>query len=212
MFVRGVMKNTLEIKSPSKLALEALGSSISYQAYRELVSEHVQKGSSTGANQSEALTQYTLLNDSRMRRLDKTTKIPDYLQDILKSLNGNQTWLVLTESWCGDAAHSLPVMNKFAEISEKIDFRVVLRDEHLDLMNAFLTNGNQAIPKLIVLDSATNELIGEWGPRPTMATELVNSYKEKHGSLTPEFKQDLQVWYNKNKGQSIIDDLATLVR
>jgi len=206
------MKNTLEIKSPSELALEALGNSISYQAYRELVSEHVQEGTSTGTNQSEALTQYTLLNDSRMRRLDKTTKIPDNVQDILKNLKESQTWLVLTESWCGDAAHSLPVMNKFAETSEKIDFRVVLRDENLDLMNAFLTNGNQAIPKLIVLDSVTNEFLGEWGPRPTMATELVNSFKEKHGSLTPEFKQDLQVWYNKNKGQSIIDDLVTLVR
>jgi hypothetical protein len=147
-----------------------------------------------------------------MRRLDKTTKIPDDIQDRLINLKGNQTWLVLTESWCGDAAHSLPVMNKFAEISDKIDLKIVLRDEHLVLMNSFLTNGNQAIPKLIVLDASTNELIGEWGPRPSMATELVNSYKEEHGSLTPEFKQDLQVWYNKNKGESIIDDLVKLIK
>ena len=212
MSVIEVMKNTIEIKTPIELAVEALDNSISYQAYRELVSDHVQKATSTGPNQSEALSQYTLLNDSRMRRLDKTTKISDDVQDRLKNLKGNQTWLVLTESWCGDAAHSLPVMNKFAEISDKIDFKIVLRDEHLDLMNAFLTNGNQAIPKLIVLDSSTNQLIGEWGPRPTIAREMVNSYKEEHGSLTPEFKQDLQVWYNKNKGQNIIEDLLKLVK
>ena len=212
MFVRVGMKNTLEIKNPTELAVKALDNSISYQTYRDLVSEHVQKGTSTGPDQSEALTQYTLLNDSRMRRLDKTTKIPDDVQDRLKNFKGNQTWLVLTESWCGDAAHSLPVMNKFAEISDNIDLKIVLRDKNLGLMTAFLTNGNQAIPKLIVLDSATNELIGEWGPRPSIATEMVNAYKEEHGELTPDFKQDLQLWYNKNKGQSIIDDLITLIR
>lgn len=212
MFVRVEMKNIVEINTPVELANKALENSISYKAYRELVSDHVQKTTSTGPNQSEALTQYTLLNDSRMRRLDKTTKIPDEVQNKLKNLKRNQTWLVLTESWCGDAAHSLPVMNKFAEISDKIDLKIVLRDEHLDLMNSFLTNGNQAIPKLIVLDSSTNQLIGEWGPRPSFATAMVNSYKEEHGGLTPEFKQDLQVWYNKNKGQSIIEDLIKLVK
>ena len=109
------MKNTLEIKSPTELAIRALENSISYQSYRKLVSSHVQNGTSTGPNQTEALAQYTLLNDSRMRRLDKTTKIPDSVQNKLQNLKSNQIWLVLTESWCGDAAQSMPVMNKFAE-------------------------------------------------------------------------------------------------
>jgi hypothetical protein len=26
--------------------------------------------------------------------------------------------------------------------------------------------------------------------------------------LTPEFKEELQVWYNKNKGQNIIEDIT----
>jgi hypothetical protein len=206
------MKNTIEIENPVQLALKAMEKGTSYQEYRELVSRHVQNGTSTGPNQSEALTQYTLLNDSRMRRLDKTTKISDNILGRLNDFNGNQTWLVLTESWCGDAAQSMPIMNKLAEVTNKIDLKILQRDEHLDLMNAFLTNGAQSIPKLIVIDTSTNELIGEWGPRPSTATEMVNSYKREHGGLSPEFKQDLQVWYNKDKGVNILEDLTKLLK
>ena len=169
------MKNTIEIENPLQLALKALESATSYQEYRTLVSEHVKNGTSTGPNQTEALTQYTLLNDSRMRRLDKTTKIPDNVVENVKEFKGNQTWLVLTESWCGDAAQSMPIINKLAETTDKIDFRILQRDRHLELMNAFLTNGAQSIPKLIVIDTAMNKLVGEWGPRPSKATEMVSS-------------------------------------
>jgi len=205
------MKRTIEIENPHEIALKAIKGSTSYQEYRELVSRHVSNGSSTGPNQTEALTQYTLLNDSRMRRLDKTTKIPDSILEKINDFKGSQTWLVLTESWCGDAAQSMPIINKLAEGSENINFRVVERDKNPELINAFLTNGAQSIPKLIVLDNNTNRIIGEWGPRPSTATDMVNSYKKEHGSLSPEFKQDLQVWYNKDKGVSVAEDLTKLL-
>jgi hypothetical protein len=54
--------------------------------------------------------------------------------------------------------------------------------------------------------------MGEWGPRPSTATAMVNSYKSEHGSLSPEFKQDLQVWYNKDKGANIAEDLTKLLK
>jgi len=206
------MKRTIEIENPHEIALKAIKGSTSYQEYRELVSRHVSNGSSTGPNQTEALTQYTLLNDSRMRRLDKTTKIPDSILEKINDFKGSQTWLVLTESWCGDAAQSMPIINKLAEGSENINFRVVERDKNPELINAFLTNGAQSIPKLIVLDNNTNRIIGEWGPRPSTATDMVNSYKKEHGSLSPEFKQDLQVWYNKDKGVNIAEDLTKLLK
>ena len=91
-----------------------------------------------------------------------------------------------------------------------IDFKVVLRDENLDLMNAFLTNGSMSIPKLIVIDNDTNE-ISSWGPRPSIATQMVNDYKKEHGALTPEFKEDLQLWYNKDKSQNVIENLQQLI-
>ena len=122
-----------------------------------------------------------------------------------------QTWLVITEGWCGDAAQNLPVINKLAEINTNIKLKLVLRDENLELMDLFLTNGGRSIPKLIALNKQ-NEVLFTWGPRPKVATKMVADYKEKHGSLDPQFKQDLQVWYNKDKGKSVQSDFIELLK
>jgi hypothetical protein len=119
--------------------------------------------------------------------------------------------VVITESWCGDAAHVLPAINKIAELNDNIEMKVVLRDENLELMDAFLTNGGRAIPKVIMVDDATGEVLNTFGPRPSEATNLVNRFKAENGSLTPEFKEDLQYWYNKNKGQNIIKDITKIL-
>jgi hypothetical protein len=98
-----------------------------------------------------------------------------------------------------------------ADLNDQIDLKLVLRDENLELMDLFLTNGGSAIPKLIILDTENN-VINTWGPRPTVATNMVAAYKTEHGSLDADFKQDLQVWYNKNKGKSTQDDLVNLIK
>ncbi|RAJ14972.1 thioredoxin family protein [Olleya aquimaris] len=190
---------------------DSLANSMSYQEYRDLVSTLVNKQSNTGPEVTEALTNYTKLNDRRMKRWDKTVKIDEGLKSNIKNKSINQTWLVITESWCGDAAHVLPVINKLAELNEGIDYRVVLRDENEALMDQFLTNGSRSIAKLILIDNATNNVVATYGPRPSTATTLVNNYKVKHGSLTPEFKEELQQWYNKDKGQTTIADIVTLL-
>ncbi|WP_459210000.1 thioredoxin family protein [Aquimarina rhabdastrellae] len=183
----------------------------SYQEYRALVSELVKENKSTGLTQSEALTNYSMLNDRRMKRLDKTLKIDEAIIEQFKNAETNITWLVLTEGWCGDAAQSLPVINKLAEANDGIDLKVISRDEHDELMNNFLTNGGKAIPKLIAYNTQSKEIVNSWGPRPSEATKMVNDYKEAHGKLDPEFKESLQVWYNKDKGKNIADDLSKLL-
>lgn len=198
-------KNRLEIVQ------EYISKGMDYPRYRELVSQLAKMGKTTGPNQSEAMINYTKLGDRRMARWEKTFKIPEGIQQKLESLDKELVFLVLTESWCGDAAASLPIIHKIAEASPKITLKVVLRDESLDLMDTFLTHGTRSIPKLIVLDKSNDEIIGEWGPRPSIATQMVNDYKREHGKLTDEFKQELQVWYNKNKGQNILDDIVELL-
>ena len=190
---------------------ESLKKSLSYSEYRKLVEELTIQNSTTGNDKSEALAEYTKLNEKRMKRWDKTLKISQETQDSIKAINKKLTWIVLTESWCGDAAHIVPVINKVAEINDNIDLRLVLRDENEDLMNMFLTNGGKAIPKLIAIEKETGNVINTFGPRPFEAIKLVNEYKEKFGTLTPEFKQDLQVWYNKDKGQNTISELQNLL-
>lgn len=198
-------------KNSRTLVEESLKKAISYEEYRRLVTNHVEKGTSSGPNQSEALSNYTLLNNSRMKRLDKTIKIKNDITKKFQNYKGDLTWLVLTESWCGDAAHSMPVMNKLVQLTPNIEFKVVQRHENVELMNEFLTNGKMAIPKLIVYDNNKNEVINNWGSKPSKVVEMIEDIKKIQGKLTSEFKIELQVWYNKDKGKNISEDLSNLL-
>jgi len=189
---------------------DSLQGSMSYSTYRNLVKILVEEKSNSGIEKNEDLANYTVLNDKRMNRWDKTLKISEESQLKLSFFNSNITWLVITESWCGDAAHIVPVLYKIAE-HININFRVVLRDENLELMDMFLTNGARAVPKLIMIDNVSGEVLNTFGPRPSEATQMVLDYKAKHGVITPEFKEDLQLWYNKDKGQNIVNDITELL-
>ncbi len=184
---------------------------MSYQAYTDLVQNLVLEHSSTGNEKTKALLNYTKLNDKRMKRWGKTVKISEDSRKIINTFSRPMTWLTITESWCGDAAHVLPVLNKIAKESEFIEMKIVLRDENPELMDAFLTNENRAIPKVIMMDRETGEILGTYGPRPSEATNYVNTFKAKHGLLTADFKEDLQHWYNTNKGQNIIEDITEIL-
>ncbi len=189
----------------------SLKNSMSYQAYRTLVKQLADNKSTTGADKSEDFVLFTKLNEQRMKRWDKTVKIAEADVAKIQEFKHQATWLVISESWCGDAAHVLPVLNKIAEVNANIRLKIVLRDDNLELMDMFLTNGGRSIPKLIMLDDHTGTVLGTYGPRPSEATNYVSRYKAKHGALTPEFKQDLQHWYNKNKGANVIKDIAELL-
>lgn len=193
------------------LVKKGLETGYNYSEYRNLVSDLAEKGLATGPVQSEALSQYTQLNNSRMRRWDKTLKFSDEAVAKIKSVQQKISWLVLSESWCGDASPALPVMNKITELNPNISLSIILRDENLDIMNQFLTNGGMSIPKLIAIDGDENTVVATWGPRSMKATNLVDTYKAENGQLTAEFKQDLQIFYNKDKGQSILEDLLKLL-
>jgi len=194
-----------------KIIENSLEKSMTYIEFKDLVSKLIQQEKSTGINQSEALLNYSTLNERRMKRLDKTIKLTEQTINVVSKINKKITFLVLMESWCGDGAQTLPIMNKIAELSPNINFKIVLRDENNELMNQFLTNGGKSIPKLIFLDQDNLEVLKSWGPRPSFATEMVNDYKKEHGVLDADFKKDLQVWYNKDKGISTQKDLVELL-
>lgn len=190
---------------------ESLNNSMSYNEYRLLMAELVKNQSTTGLDKSVDMVAYTVLNEQRMKRWDKTIKVSAEAQEKIASFKREVTWLVLTESWCGDAAHVNPVINKVAELSPNIDLKFVLRDENDALMQQFLTNGGKSIPKLIMFDRTSGEVLGTFGPRPAAATQLVRDYLAEHGMITEEFKEILQGWYNKDKGQSTISDLLNIL-
>ena len=193
-----------------QLIEESLKASYTYPEYVKLMEDLLAEGKSTAPQQDENLTEYSKMNLRRMNRWEKTLKISTEAEAKIKAYEGKMIWLVISEGWCGDAAHSLPVIHQLADLNPNIEMRVVLRDQHEDLMNQFLTNGGKSIPKLIMYDVNQNKVIADWGPRPTTATQMVEDYKAEHGKLNPEFKEQLQLWYNKDRGQNIIDDLLKL--
>jgi hypothetical protein len=188
----------------------ALQNSLSYSAYRTFVSKLIGEGKSTGNEQSADLLHYSELNEVRMNRLEKTLKIDLEVLKTLQNLKAKQTWLVISEGWCGDAAQILPIIKLMAETSENIDLKIVLRDENEALMNQFLTNGSKSIPKLIVLDENLN-LVNHWGPRPEAAKNLIIDYKAQHGIVDETAKIALQKWYLDDKGISTMKEIVGII-
>lgn len=192
---------------------QALFRSHSYPEYRKLMADLLKEGKSTAVEQTQERTHYSELNEARMHRLDKTIKIAEENSVKLKTLNKSYLWIVLTESWCGDAAQILPILNKMVlEANQKIELKLALRDENEDLMDHFLTNKAKAIPKLIVIDKATGSVVGDWGPRPQGAIDLIERYKEKFGVIDETAKTELQLWYLHDKGVSTQNEIIQLLQ
>ncbi len=184
--------------------------SFNYTEYKTFFEELVMQGATTGSNQSDRLIQYTKLNLSRSKRVDRNFKPLKETSDFFKDFNREIKLKIITEPWCGDAAQIVPALAGLAELSEKIETQIVLRDENEELMNQHLTNGGKAIPVAIIIDAKNNETLGHWGPRPVVAQQMVMDYKAKPENERPKFDdfvQEMQQWYNKDKTASIQNEV-----
>jgi hypothetical protein len=113
--------------------------------------------------------------------------------------------IVLTEDWCGDAMLNNPVLLKVAEAAN-IEVRFVLRDQNLELMDQYLTNGtSRAIPIFIFIDQEGNE-VGVWGPRaPEMQALVEKGRAELPDKEAPDFQEKQMALY-KTLGASYQND------
>jgi hypothetical protein len=117
--------------------------------------------------------------------------------------------VVLTADWCGDAMVNLPIFIRLAS-EALIEARYLVRDENLELIDQYLTNGkSRSIPIIVFFDSEGNEL-GKWGPRAASVQQLVDDLrqdvpdKEDHGyeeafkkmiqSVTKQFATNASLW------------------
>ncbi|MCU0343708.1 MAG: thioredoxin family protein [Ignavibacterium sp.] len=154
--------------------------------------------------------EYRKLNYQRSTRLDKTFIPSDDAIKSFSKINQTQKWIVITESWCGDSAQNLPVIAKLAQLNNKIDLQIVLRDSNLQFMDLHLTNGSRAIPKLIVFDKNDKELFS-WGPRPAEAQNLYSRLKNA-GAAKSEINKELHLWYGRNRGKEVEKEILHLVK
>ena len=191
---------------------EFLAQSMSYEHYRNLIDTLLAVDKTTGLNRSAAMIHYTKMNVQRMKRLDKTTQLNDDFVDLISRIEKTYTWLVITEAWCGDAAQIIPIIKKMSDASTgKIMLKFILRDEHLDVMDAHLTNGSRAIPKVIILDSQLDE-VTNWGPRPKALQALVIDWMKNPELTHEDWSEKVHAWYAKDKTQEIQTEFVNLLK
>lgn len=77
------------------------------------------------------------------------------------------------------------------------------------LMNQFLTNGFQSIPKLISIRE-DGVVLYTWGPRPFHAQQLMLDLK-RQGIPKSEWGKQIQLWYAKNNGEQVVSELKALL-
>ena len=191
------------------IAATIISEAYTYPQYRSLIDSLMAEGKTTGLIQTPSMMEYTQLNIKRMKRLDKTFRLKDEAWELLQQINRPVLWLTITEAWCGDAGQIIPVLHSLSQLNSNIQLRMILRDEHPDIMDAFLTDGSRSIPKVIFVDPESNQVLGSWGPRPEEAQEIIMTTKRdmellEHDKVARKARYqqgqlDLHSWYARDR-------------
>ncbi len=141
----------------------------------------------------------------------RRTKFPPEAMQQMTAIGQIWRLLVLAEDWCGDASNTVPVMARITEVTPNVEMRILKRDENLELMDRYLTDGGRAIPKAILLDESYNP-VGAWGPRPSelqafMKAEIARGERERS-----EIYKDARRWYAQDRCDSTLRELSELFR
>jgi hypothetical protein len=181
-----------------------------FDTYYNEIKELFEAGKTTGPDQSEAMLNYTKLSLARTKRGLKTFSLKPELIELAKK-HTSKNWFLISEAWCGDAGNIIPMMKLLADEVGGVTLKVMLRDEHPEVMDSYLTNGGKSIPIFILFDEEFNQL-KKWGPRPEPAQNMVLEFK-KNAVLSYEyFSIELQKWYVQDKGVTLQNELIELFK
>jgi hypothetical protein len=161
------------------LAARLADDGLSYAEYR--AHWRGQKAQSPKGTDPDArkMIHYLNYNWERQAHVHDEYTPSEALVDAVTSIDAPQTWMVLTEPWCGDSAFLLPVIAEAAARSDAVSLRILLRDDHLDVMDEYLTDGSRSIPKLVALAENGTERFA-WGPRPAPAQQRFEELRAQH--------------------------------
>lgn len=185
-----------------------LKSAITYNQYFNNLQKRVEEAEQPKTDKDQLYLHYYLLGFKRMKRLNKKAEVTPETQSFLSKINRKQTWLVISEGWCGDAAHSLPYLDKMCRLNKNISLQLIYRDNN-DVIDNYLTNGSKSIPKLIAFDEKLNELF-TWGPRPQ---HIQDSFLRMKKDKMPfeDITKSLQLLYNEDKGVTLQKEISSLL-
>lgn len=182
---------------------------MNFQQYQTLFQEILSNPDPIAPYDNADYLDYTKLNWSRQQRWLKTGVLDPVLSKAIADIKKPQQWIVITEPWCGDAAHTVPFIHMLTELNPLITASYQLRDAEPFLIEQYLTNGGKAIPKLIIRDEAGNDLVN-WGPRPAACQEVYSMLTAEKADFE-RVKTELQKWYNQDKGVSFQQELAVFL-
>ncbi|MBL7997983.1 MAG: thioredoxin family protein [Candidatus Kapabacteria bacterium] len=185
--------------------------SISYNEYRSITVANIEaykNGDRSMRNVEKMDT--VILNHSRMNRIEKHYQPNSALREAIAAIDTPQTWIVISEDWCGDSAQIVPYLNAIASLNDNILFGIVIRDMYPDVMDLYLTDGTRGIPKLIAFGKDGAELF-TYGPRPAPGAALVAERKAQ-GISKDQFLEELQRWYNTDKGMSLEQEILQRIQ
>ena len=151
---------------------------------------------------------YTKLNLSRFNRWLKLGEIHLENKKTILAISEPQEWIIISEPWCGDAAHSVPFIIKLASYNPLINVQFQLRDSENSEIESYLTNGTKSIPILIARKNGMD--IFRWGPRPIPCQSFIEEFKKSNPTFD-QLKEYTQKWYNKNKGIHIQNEICSLL-
>lgn len=184
---------------------------IDYNEYMNRFRNQAQSRDQEAPDEDERrLRVYTALNFRRGERIEKTYSVSPELKALMESISEPQIWMTLTEPWCRDSGQTLPYIAKIAACSSLVALKILYRDENLDIMDRYLTNGARSTPKLVAFDSSGKELF-QWGPRPKPARELIRELKSL-GVEKEQMYEKLHLWYGRDKGTTLEKEFIELLR
>ncbi len=185
---------------------------MTFDKYMALTKSIIESNFPEGLYAKESTLRYTRSNWERMNKVLNNTVITQRLYNLLSDLKEEWVWLVISEPWCGDASWGVPALSLMASCSDKIEMRIILRDAHMTVMEAYQTNGSNSIPKLICLKKKNLKEMGTWGPRPAALHELVMKWKNEPGADFKENVRQLHAWFDADMSKSIDAELSILVK
>jgi hypothetical protein len=188
---------------------QVITSGLTSSAYQEVIEQRAALDPGDLEELEAEQAAFAKLNLHRVDRIQRTWRPSPELAALLTRINRPQIWMALTEPWCGDSAQCLPCLEILAESHSEITIRYLLRDDNLEIMDRYLTDGKRGIPFLVGFDTDGQELF-RWGPRPAEAKAVMDAANAEGLEKAAKLEK-LHLFYGRNRGRALDGELVDML-
>jgi hypothetical protein len=188
----------------AELTPELLETGFSYTFYRKELVRLTKFGKTTGDCHTPERVDATMAHMDRMTHLDRSFSVPQQIWHHIQKLPANLLFVSIVEGWQADCAEFLPVANKLIGSHPLWQHIILLRDEVPMIVNHLesLYPGSGSIPKLLVMEAQSFQVLTHWGPLPA---EWLRKLESTNGKMEVPDKKN---WFAQNNGAAIAAELA----